>query len=673
MRNKILSALSLALLPLAAAAQQDAGPASKVNPLVGTAPNPTVKVGWSFDTGNVFPGAVCPRGMIAWSPDTTHSRQIAGGYWYPDNKIEEFSLTHFSGRGVPCLKDVGFMPVIQEVSASPGTAWASFASTYTHENETATPAFYRVKFDNGVETQLTTSLRAGLGSFQFPSQSPASLLIRADGTISVKGSEVSGYASARVGKGGAYKVYFTAQFEHAPKSVKTWVGGKLSDSSDAEGASSGAVLTFDTSAEATVRMRVGISYTSQANARENLEKEITGWDQGEVKKAGINQWNKALNCVKVEGGTDDQQKVFYTALYHCFMHPNILDDDNGQYIGMDQKVHSVEAGHHQYQNIPAWDEHRSHTPLMAILTPKDSADVMQSLVNYAEQDRSIQPQGGGLPRWEQVNRNSGGMVGDGDDQLIAYANAFGVTQFDTKAALEAMDRGASIPDITSDGRKVRGGLPDYLSLGYVPGSAAITLEYCNDDFALAQFAKSLGDQAKYETYLKRSSNWKKLFDSETGYIRPRTADGKFDGTFSPRNGKGFIEGSAAQYFWMVNFDEPGLIKAMGGNEKAIARLDEFFSKLNGGLASPFAYMGNEPCEETPWVYDFAAHRGGHRLSFARQKTNCSQLNLMEYPGTTMLVPCRHGMYFLRWGSIRISQAWPVLWSAAPFFPRRPSS
>ena len=317
-------------------------------------------------------------------------------------------------------------------------------------------------------------------------------------------------------------------------------------------------------------------------------------------------WNGALGRIEIEGGTTDERTVFYTALYHCFIHPNLLDDANGQYLGMDAKVHSVAAGHHQYQNIPAWDEHRSHAPLMAIVAPRESGDVMQSLVNYAQQDRSVRPTGGGLPRWEQVNRNSGGMVGDGDDTIIATTYAFGATGFDARSAWEIMDRAASQPGVTSDGAKVRGGLEEYLAKGYVPENAAVTLEYCTDDFALSQFADSLGYREKAAAYLRRAQNWKNLFDPATGYIRPRTADGAWVENFSPRGGKGFIEGSAAQYLWLVNFNLRGLIEKLGGNEKAVERLDHFFTRTNDGMSSEFAYMGNEPDEEVPWVYDFAS-------------------------------------------------------------------
>jgi predicted alpha-1,2-mannosidase len=272
---------------------------------------------------------------------------------------------------------------------------------------------------------------------------------------------------------------------------------------------------------------------------------------------------------------------------------------------MDGQIHSVPAGHHQYQNIPAWDQYRSLEPLIAILTPRDSSDIMQSLVNFAQQDAHARPEGGGLPRWEQVNHNSGGMVGDGDDAIIASAYAFGATQFDTTGALAAMEKGASQPGATSDGFDVRGGLADYLKLGYVPGKVSITLEYCQADFALAQFVESLGDHAKQATYLKHAQNWKNLFDDSTGLLRPKNADGSWVDDFSPATKTGFVEGTAAQYVWMVNFNLAGLIDKTGGPEKAVARLDKFFTKLNSGFGAETAYMGNEPCEGTPWIYDFA--------------------------------------------------------------------
>lgn len=577
-----------------------------VNPLIGTDPNPIKREGWGWDTGNVFPGAVCPRGMLAWSPDTTHKTRIAGGYWYPDNVIEGFSLTHFSGRGVICLMEFPFLPVVQQVDVSPGSNWEKFAATFSHTNESASAGYYSVKLDNGIQTKLTATPRSGMAQFTFPEKSPAALIIKADGSISVQGNEVSGFCNDKIGGGKRFfTIYFVAEFDHPFQNIQMWNGSALSKGTKAEGKDCGAVVSFDTATNAMVQVRVGISYISIENARANLKSENPGWDFADVRQKADALWNTVLNRIQVDGGTTAQQTSFYTALYHCFMHPNILDDANGQYPGMDGKIHSVQAGHHQYQNIPAWDEYRSLAPLIAILAPSDMNDIAQSLVNYAQQDAAARPDGGGLPRWEQVNRNSAGMVGDGDDVMLASAYFYGANQFDTRSALTAMDKGAGTPGTTSDGFEVRSGLADYIARGYVPEHAAVTLEYDNADFAVAQFANALGDHQKYVTYQNRAQNWKNLFNDSTGLIFPKDAEGNWVDDLSSTNKKGFIEGTPAQYVWLVNFNEQGLIKKMGGDKKAIARLDHFFTEVNGGVVADTAFMGNEPCEETPWVYDFA--------------------------------------------------------------------
>ncbi|HEV2695215.1 MAG TPA: GH92 family glycosyl hydrolase [Verrucomicrobiae bacterium] len=578
-----------------------------INPFIGTDPNPFSKVGYSFDTGNVFPGAVCPRGMVAWSPDTSHQRQIAGGYWYPDGAIEEFSLNHFSGRGVPCLKDIPFMPVLKTISNSPGKNWTNFAATYSHTNENATPGYYRVKFDNGIETELTATPRTGFARFTFPAQSAATVLIRADSSVTINGKEVTGFHINRIGASDRpYTIYFVAEFDQPFQSTKTWDGNAIQDETTATNISCGAILTFDAAKNSLVQVRVGISYVSLKNARVNLAAENSSWNFAAIRQKADADWNADLNRIQVEGGTDDQRTTFYTALYHCFMHPNLLDDANGEYPGMDLQIHAVKSGHHQYQNIPGWDQWRSYAPLIAILSPKTSSDIAQSLVNYAQQDANVRTNGGGMPRWQQINRNSGGMVGDGDDAIIASFYAFGARNFDAQAALVSMSKGASDPATTSDGATVREGLKDYLALGYVPGESAVTLEYCVNDFALAQFAKSLGDHEKYAAYFQHAQNWKNIFNDDSGYIEPRNADGTWLENFSSASSKGFVEGTAAQYVWMVNFNLRGLIDKMRGDEKAVARLDHFFTQLNSNISSgSTAYMGNEPCEETPWIYDFA--------------------------------------------------------------------
>ncbi|HEV2327732.1 MAG TPA: GH92 family glycosyl hydrolase [Verrucomicrobiae bacterium] len=624
MNNKIAQFVALcglsSTITLASSAATGLPLSQYVNPLIGTDPNAIIREGYGWDTGNVFPGAVCPRGMVAWSPDTTHKRNIAGGYWYPDNVIEDFSLTHFSGRGVVCLMDVPFMPTTQPINGSPGADWEPFAAKFSHANESASAGYYRVTLDNGIETELTATPRTGMARFTFPRPGspitatlpPPGILIRADGSISVHDDEVTGVYHDHIGgaKDHTFTIYFVAQFDRPFQHVHTWNGNSLSDAPEAAGDNCGAILSFDTLTNPVVLVRAAISYVSLDGARANLAAENPSWDFSAVRRQADAQWNTTLNHIQVDGGGDAQIQSFCTALYHCFMHPNLLDDVNGQYPGMDGKIHSVVPGHHQYQNIPAWDQYRSLAPLIAILVPDDAGDIAQSMVNYAQQDAAARAGGGGLPRWQQVNRNSGGMVGDGDDIILADDCAFGVNQFDKGAALAAMVKGASVPGTTSDGFEVRRGLADYMKLGYVPGSAAVTLEYCNADFALSQFADALGDNKTGVAFQSRAQNWKNIFDDSTGLVRPRNAHGSWAGDFSATTKTGFVEGTSAQYTWMVSFNLNGLIKKLGGNKKTLARLDYFFTKLNGGVVADTAFMGNEPCEETPWVYDFAGEPSG---------------------------------------------------------------
>jgi predicted alpha-1,2-mannosidase len=260
-------------------------------------------------------------------------------------------------------------------------------------------------------------------------------------------------------------------------------------------------------------------------------------------------------------------------------------------------VHAVPSGHTQYENIPGWDQYRTQIALLAILAPSAASDIAQSLVNDAQQG------GGSLPRWEQGNADSHGMSGDDGDVIIANAYAFGATNFDTAGAFKAMVGGQA---------QIREGFADYARLGYVPAdlssglsSASVTLEYANDDFAIAQFAKALGNSSAYNTYLQRSANWLNLLNTASQLVQPRNANGSWVQGFDPASQNGFQEGNSAQYSWMVSFNLAGLFSQMGGNSAAAGRLDTFFSKLNAGPNSPFAWMGNEPSVEVPWEYDFA--------------------------------------------------------------------
>jgi predicted alpha-1,2-mannosidase len=578
-----------------------------VNPFLGTAPGGS-GFGFGGDSGDTFPGAAYPRGMVQWSPDTPSN--LPGGYYYLDGTIKGFSVRHFSGRGCNVYQDFAFMPCLGPVSSSPGTNFGAYSSGFSHTNESASPGYYRVLLNNGVQTELTVTKRTGLGLFTFPNTNAATLLINAGSSINgttpntsiniISNNQVQGFATAPIGCGSQlYTIYFVALFDHPFASFGTWNSNLVAASSiTASGPQIGAYLTFDATTNPLVLAKIGISFVSISNALANLDAENTTWNFGALKSAADSAWNGVLNKVTVTGETSANLQTFYTALYHCFFHPNVFSDANGQYLGMDGIVHTVSMGHAQYENIPGWDIYRSGAWLMALLSPSDAGDVAQSLVNYAQQG------GGGLPRWEQANRNSGGMVGDGPLPIIAAAYALGATNFDTASALTAMFRNAGTNGTTSDGNTVRDGLNDYINLGYVSGSASVTLEYCSADFALSQFAAALGDTTDV-SYLIRSGNWRNLFNTNTGYLQPRNSDGTWVASVTPSSQTGFTEGSTAQYLWMVPFNVRGLFDTLGGNSNAIARLDNFFTRLNDGPGTIYAFMGNEPNECVPWEYDYA--------------------------------------------------------------------
>jgi predicted alpha-1,2-mannosidase len=450
----------------------------------------------------------------------------------------------------------------------------------------------------------------------FPPSSDSVILINAGGSAKPNRDSGTGVAivapdtvtgsvsSGNCGGSFTYMLYFAVQFDRDFTSSGTWNGDSVTTDPISNGKDSGAYLCFDTTDQAVVQAKIGLSFVSVENALQNLEMENPNWDYDSVSSQARAAWNARLNRIQVQGGTEDEKTVFYTALYHALIHPSVFSDANGQYLGFDNQVHQAD-GFTQYHNFAGWDNYRSEMPLLAVIAP-EASDMMQSLVNDAQQDAVRDPaHGGGLPRWQHANTNSGGMIGDSQDAVLATVYAFGATNFDATGALAAMDRGAFVVGTKSGGHTVREGLQDYLNLGYVSTStdqsASRTLEYANDDFAISQLAQALGRADLHDYYLARAQNWQNLFYK--GYIVPRNADGAFM-SFNPTSDNGFTESSGAQYVWMAPFNMRGLFDAMGGNSEAVARLDEHFKKLNDGPHSNQAFLGNEPGLKTPWAYDF---------------------------------------------------------------------
>jgi predicted alpha-1,2-mannosidase len=648
-RFLVVAALTIiAAMPASASAAGRPNLVRYVNTFAGTKENRE-----SHRSGETFPGATAPFGMLQWSPDT-YPNSSSGGYVFGENRLRGFSLTHLSGAGCPQYRDIHFLPTTRQIKSSPAAGRRAgidpgLLPRLAHGHERARPGLYRARLNAGtkrpIDAALAATTRTGVGAFTFKRGRSGRILIDAGGSamsndsaavhINPRAHTVTGEASSGLFclHRPRYRVFFAARFDRAFRRFGTWNGGRLRRRSTSSSASEpsaldphgpsgtaqvGAFLSFPTKRDRTVEVRVGISFISIANARRNLRAE-GGRSVRSVSRSTGNTWNRLLNRIQVSGGSRGALRTFYTNLYHALVAPRTFSDADGRYIGMDGRVHKGRGT--QYTDFSGWDIYRSQIPLLAMLTPGRVGDMVSSLLNDAQQS-------GCLPRWPVANGQTMVQIGDPSDPIIASAAAFGALNFDTSYALAAMLKGAEQPCTSSNGSYVeRQGLAEYLSFGYVPhdlnhndgnqttsllgdpnavwGSASTTLEYATADFAIAQFAARVGHNAdRYRAFMARSGAWRNLLNPATGYLQPRYANGSFPVGFEPESRSGFVEGNSAQYTWMVPFDLSGLAQSLGGPAAAASRLDGFFTKLNAGAGEPFAALGNEPTQATPWIYDW---------------------------------------------------------------------
>ncbi|MGC9669156.1 GH92 family glycosyl hydrolase [Planosporangium sp. 12N6] len=627
-----------------------------VNPFIGTddsnSPNP---VGGGAG-GSTYPGAVVPFGMVQFSPDTPTASP--SGYRDSDRTIEEFSLTHFDGAGCPNNEDIGILPVTGALGASPGTNWTGYASGYTKSNEAAAPGYYRNRLDRyatGVE--LTATTRTGLARLTYPATTSAALLVNTSrsatgnrsGSISISGTRITGSVTAGgfCGSSKTFKIYFAIEFDRAPTGFGTWNGGTVSAGSNStSGVNTGGYVTFDTTASQTVAAKIGLSYVSIANAGANLSAENPGFDFAGVRAGADSAWNTALNRVQVTGGSPADLQKFYTALYHVMQSPNVASDVGGQYLGFDNAVHT--ANHPVYQNYSGWDIYRSWAALVAFVAPDVMTDVVKSMVLDGQQ-------GGLLPKWSQATNEDFIMTGDPGPIVVASAYAFGVRGFDTAAALALMRKSAS--GGTTQGSPIRGRESGYESRHYITEDPSDSLEYSASDFAIAQFAKALGDTAAHDTYMTRAQWWRNVFNPDSGYVHRRNADGTWPWPLDPASPSGYTEGNAAQYTWMVPYHLAGLIDLMGGAPTAVQRLDHHFTQLNGGLSLPYFYIGNEPEHGVPWAYHFAGRPSGTSTAVRRVMSESFTTGAGGLPGND---------------DLGATSAWYV-WAALGMYPVTPGA
>jgi predicted alpha-1,2-mannosidase len=603
---KIFSVLSLLLLlPLQSPSQKSAQVdlAKFADPFIGTAGH-----------GHTFPGATLPFGMVQLSPDTRLTGwDGSSGYHYSDHIIYGFSHTHLSGTGISDYGDILLMPTAGDVYLNALKGHESkegYASTFRHESETARAGYYSVRLDDdNILVELTATKRVGLHRYTYPATQRANIILDLahrdkvidSGLRITGGTSVVGWRRSEAWAKNQI-VYFAAEFSKPFTSWGVASNGQILEGlREVRGQNVKAFFTFDASSGAPILVKVGLSAVSVEGARKNLSAELNHWDFDRVRTDAWRAWNTELNRIQVTGGAEAQRKNFYTALYHAMTTPNLFMDVDGQYLGRDFKIHQSE-GFKNYTVFSLWDTFRAAHPLYTVIDQKRTVDFIRTFLAQYEQ-------GGRLPVWELAANETDTMIGYHAVSVIADAAAKGINGFDKEEALEAMKHSAELRHF---------GLDSYADHGYIAAedereSVSKTLEYAYDDWCIAQMARRLGRAADYNRYIARAQAYKNVFDSESGFMRPRSNAGWLQ-PFDPRNVDfNFTEANSWQYTFFVPQDLSGLIELMGGKEEFARKLDALFtttSETTGrqqaditGLIGQYAH-GNEPSHHMAYLYNY---------------------------------------------------------------------
>lgn len=565
--------------------------AEKVNTLIGTKGKGHGLADRYLEAGYTFPGAMLPFGMVQFTPT-----------FFNENK--GFVVNQLSGAGCDHMGNFPMLPLTGSLQISPDSM-SHFKPGY-HDQVTVA-GFYKTKLQNGVLCAVTATKRTGFAQFSYPESEKTATIIIGSGINATQLHEAEiKFTSANTLEGYAdggsfcspqiktnYKVYFVAAFNSKAFVFGTWKDKNLQkNSTQVSGENSGAYLTFDVSQQKIIRYKFAISYVSMKNARQNLKLENPNWNFYQVKTASITTWNKYLGKIQVSGGSKDHTTQFYTHLYHALAHPSLFSDANGQYLGADHQTHTTK-GFAYYTAFSNWDTYRTQGQLISLIAPKETGDMMASLIDFAKKS------GGGFPRWVMADVETGIMQGDPTSILMANAYAFGVKNYAIKEALQVMRKGAEVPDTRSQEVLTRPDLAQYLSKGYV--NASVSLEYNSADFAISQLILNTdSNQQLAKKYLQRAQYWKNLYNPKSGWLQSKTPEGTWK-----RQDEDWREAGYKNYFWMVPFNLKALIDTMGGKQKAQARLDSFFVKLNANYGQTWFAAGNEPDFEVPWVYNWA--------------------------------------------------------------------
>jgi predicted alpha-1,2-mannosidase len=588
--------------------------------------------------GHTFPGAALPGGMVQLGPDTDiKGWDWCSGYHYSDSSVMGFSHLHRSGMGAGDWGDIMVMPTTGELKVIPGTKdnpGEGYRSQFSHSEEEASPGYYSVNLkDYGIKARLTVSERAGFHQYTFPKSEVSHILIDMNHGIGdvctdaqvkiVNNTEIEGHRASN-GFVKKQNVYFCAKFSKPFNSYGTWEKKSIKEGSgEGSGSQIGAYVNYITSENETIEVKVGISYTSIAQARLNLDSEIPDWNFNRVRDNARTKWNQALEKIEVEidKGSDKtftRQKMvtFYSALYHSLLFPAIFSDVDGKYKGLDNEVHPAKDFTYR-SDFSLWDTFRAEMPLLTLIQPEISADVIKTMIAQYEQ-------GGWLPTPQQFgNSYTNDMIGDHPVVVILDALRKGIRNFDVEKAYEAVRKNALETPPADHRSKGRKGLEVYLKYGYIPydkerESVSKTLEYAFNDWCVAQLAKDLGKTDDYEMFIKRAANYRNITDVSTGFARPKNSSGSWLEPFDPKfigqgNDRHYTEANAWQYTWFVPHDVQGLINLEGGREKFVKKLDSLFTTSSDvhstvsdvtGLIGQYAH-GNEPSHHTIYLYDYA--------------------------------------------------------------------
>ncbi len=578
---------------------------SYVNPMVGTNGH-----------GHTFPGAVMPHGMVQLSPDTrTTTWDGCSGYHYSDKSIMGFSHIHYSGVGSGGGADFLFMPTVGKIQLTPGdtsNTKSGYRAAFLHDNEIASPGYYSVLLEDGIKVELTSTLRVGFHKYTFPATDKGNIILDLVHGINdnidslylekISDTQIAGFRHVYGGLDGNRTIYFCAEFSRPFESYGFYKNENLEkNATEISGKNVKAHFTFNTQTKKEVMVKVALSRVDIDGAKNNLKKELPGWDFEEIRKNAAKAWNNELSRIEVKGGSEEQRRTFYTALYHVHIHPGISMDVDRRYRSTDKKVYSS-TDFDNYTTFSLWDTHRALHPLLTIIDQKRTNQYIRTFLERYEHF-------GNLPIMEFGGNEGFAMIGYHSLPVIADAWTKGIRDYDTEKAFFAMKK---LSEGFRDGKAI------YKKIGFIPyneesQSVSRTLEYSYDDWCVSRLAKEM-NETDYHFYSQKGKFYQNVFCQEVGFMRPRGSDYQWLTPFSPIEVvEYYTEANAYQYSFFVPQDINGLIDFVGGNAAFEKLLDNCFSTENDslhtnvadvtGLIGQYAH-GNEPSHSMAYLYNF---------------------------------------------------------------------